>query len=143
MTDKERLETIKFRLTFGSMNLCNAPRLSDFESPFEIVQKEDLAWLIQQAERVRELENILEQDHRQAVLEGLYEDNEWLKKRIVKLNEFTEKMNVSGCELKSQNKRLREALKFYGNQFNYENHAENIRKDFGETARKTLEGEEK
>lgn len=92
MTDKERLETIKFRLTFGSMNLCNAPRINNFESPFEIVHKEDLTWIIKQAERAQELE---------------------IYKRGLEIEENAHE------KTKKVNKHYREALEFYADEENY------------------------
>ena len=71
--------------------------------------------VIEQAERVQELEDIIYQDERQAVLEGMYE----------------------------QNKRYQEALEFYakGNHYYAEGYPNTTLKatDYGEVARKALE----
>lgn len=39
------------------------------------IDKSDINWLVEQAERVQELEDIIYQDARQDVIEGLYEEN--------------------------------------------------------------------
>lgn len=97
MSDKERLETIKFRLTFGSMNLCNAPRLNNFKRPFKTVHKEDLAWLIEQAERTARLVEILRSNkamtkHRVERIKALEDElgdlNNTLIKRSVKMSKY-------------------------------------------------------
>ena len=62
MTDKERLEEIK-------------EKTSSIAEPMLYIDWYDTKWLIKQAERVQELEDIIYQDARQDVLEGLYEEN--------------------------------------------------------------------
>jgi len=61
---KERLEEIKAQYHLLKRNDYD---LGAWDEPF--------SWLIEQAERVQELEDIIYQDERQAVLEGLYEQN--------------------------------------------------------------------
>lgn len=79
-------------------------------------------YLIKQAERVQELDDIIEQDHRQEVLESMYDDNQRLKKRVRELEAehkeyvaFTETNNynidVEMEKLYKQNKRYRALLK--------------------------------
>lgn len=78
MTDKEHLNAIK-------------ELISDYENCYngEIALKyaRDLMryhakWIVEQTERVQELETIIEQDARQAVLEGLYEENKRYREQL-------------------------------------------------------------
>lgn len=39
-----------------------------------VIKEKDYNWLVEQAKRVGELDSILEQDHRQEVIESMYED---------------------------------------------------------------------
>lgn len=67
---------------------------------------------------------------------------EWLLQQAKKQNTSEEVIEILGETVRGLlegNDRFREALVFYGNQFNYENYAEAIRLDFGEKARKALE----
>ena len=54
-------------------------RLEEIKEQVKYLQgdflRDDLDWLIKQAERVQELEDIIYQDARQDVIEGLYEEN--------------------------------------------------------------------
>ena len=54
-------------------------RLEEIKEQVKYLQgdflRDDLGWLIKQAERVQELEDIIYQDARQDVIEGLYEEN--------------------------------------------------------------------
>src|SRR5699024_5612818 len=56
---------------------------------------EDLQWTVgyakEQIERVQELEDILEQDARQGVLEGLYEENKRYREAIERIKEAPRK----------------------------------------------------
>ena len=63
---KERLERIKERVNYHG-------HLDD-----------DIDWLIKQAERVQELEDIIYKDERQAVLESMYEQNKRYREVIKK-----------------------------------------------------------
>ena len=85
MSDKERLEDklVKLRQHFA-VGYVNMDILNQANEIHELV--------MEQAKRVQKLENIIYQDERQAVLEGLYE----------------------------QNKRYREALEFYADEGTYE-----------------------
>jgi len=44
-------------------------------------------WLIEQAERVQDLEEIIYKDERQAVLEGLYEENKRYREALKEIEE--------------------------------------------------------
>ena len=68
MTDQERLEEIKAQYHILTRNGYD---LGAWDEPF--------SWLI---ERVQELENIIYQDARQGVLEGLYEENKKLREAL-------------------------------------------------------------
>jgi|SRR5690625_3279908 len=68
---KERLEEIKIKV-------------ENTEDAMLYVPYTDMRWLIVQAERVQELEDILEQDARQAVIESMYLENEQLKEQLKK-----------------------------------------------------------
>ena len=111
MSDKERLEEIKTWLNRG----------------FDLTE-EDIEWLIEQAERVQELESEL-------------------NKQI----EIGYKFEGEVYDLAKENKRYREALEFYADRENYEpehydpdthDYISMIDRDKGTTARKALEGEE-
>lgn len=65
MTDKERLEIIK-----------------DKQMQMHALSSFDVNWLIKQAERVQELANIIEQDHRQEVIEGIYIENKCYREAL-------------------------------------------------------------
>lgn len=49
---------------------------------------EILEWLIEQVERVKDLEEIIYKDERQAVLEGLYEENRRYREAFKKMEEI-------------------------------------------------------
>ena|SRR5690625_2484546 len=114
---KERLEEIKQYLVL----LHNASDV-DEETKDYIFKDLKVEWLIEQAERVQELEDIIYKDERQAVLESM-------------------------CE---QNKRYREALEFYADEENYKpfdgiflsSYQNKVDEDGGKKARQALEGEE-
>ena len=75
MTDKERLEEIKndYKPVYnGLVNLY-------------YVTEKDYLHLIEQAQRVQELEDIIYQDARQAVLEGLYEENKRYREALERI----------------------------------------------------------
>ena len=54
-----------------------------------------IAWLIK---RVQELEDILDQDHRQEVLEGMYEENKRYREIIQDFIDHAEDYNVTRVE---------------------------------------------
>lgn len=74
---KERLEEIKQRLVL----LHNAADVDD-ETKSYIFEYLKVEWLI---ERVQELEDIVYQDERQAVLEGLYEQNKRYREALERI----------------------------------------------------------
>src|SRR5699024_6636667 len=85
---KERLEEItrKFLDEGYTYNRYSAePQQFDY----------DMKWVLEyakeQAERVQELEDILEQDARQGVLEGLYEENKRYREAIERIKEAPRK----------------------------------------------------
>ena len=101
-------------------------RLEEIKEQVKYLQgdflRDDLDWLIKQAERVQELEDIIYQDARQDVIEGLYEEN----------------------------KRYREALKFYADRDNYklehfdpnlDDYMSTVDYDEGQKARQTIGSE--
>lgn len=112
MTDKERLEEIKNN---DISYLLYGTKLKDYWE-----------WLIEQAERVRELEE---------------ERSEW--------KDTAQSYYMTNQELREQNKRYREALEFYANEENYKpfdgiflsSYQNKVDEDGGEVARKALEGE--
>ena len=69
MTDKERLEEIK-------------EKTSSIAEPMLYINWYDIKWLIKQAERVQELEDIIYQDARQGMIEDLYEENKRYRETI-------------------------------------------------------------
>src|SRR5699024_520571 len=79
MTDKERLEEIKEEVESlrGDMSVTSI----ETETSADIIL-DDMEWLIKQTERVQELEDIIYQDARQVVLEGLYEENKRYRETI-------------------------------------------------------------
>lgn len=121
VTDKERLEEIKEN---AMRNRAHYKTVGTNESywgySYELSDK-DYTWLIEQAERVQELEVIIYQDARQGMLESLYEEN----------------------------KRYRGALEFYADLKNWrKTHTERVNNspskviaDTGERAREALESE--
>ena len=72
MTDKERLEEIKDEVESlrGDMSVTSI----ETETSADIIL-DDMEWLIEQAQRVQELEDIIYQDARQGMIEDLYEEN--------------------------------------------------------------------
>lgn len=116
---KKRLEEIKKRLAL----LHSAVDVDD-EYKNYIFKDLKVEWLIEQAERVQELEK--EKDEWKYTAQSYYMTNQ---------------------ELREQNKRYREALKFYADDKSWEfDWLDDIResliwKDYGEKARKALEGE--
>lgn len=91
---KERMEEIKQRLVL----LHNAADVDD-ETKSYIFEYLKVEWLI---ERVQELEDIIYQDERQAVLEGMYEQKERYKEALVEIinarNHFYPTEYVFGVE---------------------------------------------
>ena len=74
MTDKERLEEIK-------------EKTSSIAEPMLYIDWYDTKWLIKQAERVQELEDIIYQDARQGMIEDLYEENKRYREAQEKLEQ--------------------------------------------------------
>lgn len=79
MTDKERLEEIKEEVESlrGDMSVTSI----ETETSADIIL-DDMEWLIEQAERVQELEDIIYQDARQGMIEDLYEENKRYREGI-------------------------------------------------------------
>ncbi|MCG1029294.1 hypothetical protein J5S49_13435 [Virgibacillus halodenitrificans] len=114
MSDRELLKTVE--QAFDEEINKNPSNFNELGWP------EHIGWLIDQAKekqkleaRVKELENLLfgskaMADEGVRVIEGL----------------------------RKENQRYKQALEFYGNEFNYMNYAEEIRKDYGKTARQAL-----
>src|SRR5699024_9489264 len=75
--NKERLEEIRKRLVL----LHSAVDVDD-ETKNYIFKDLKVEWLIEQAERVQELEDIIYQDERQVVLEGMYSQNKRYRKAL-------------------------------------------------------------
>ena len=119
MTNKERLDAIKDRAMFNRL----AKRAGEITHSLVTLDEEDYDWLIEQAERVRELEVWYHSYHKEAKLNNI---------------------------LKIQNKRYREALEFYADEKNYKpfdgiflsSYQNKIDEDGGKKARQVLEGEE-
>jgi|SRR5699024_10243765 len=96
MTDKERLEEIKYILNspgevfFGSISEDGvvSQDVADAEPYFN--------WLIEQAQRVQELEDIIYQDERQGMIEDLYEENKRYREALELLNK------VSASDMKDE-----------------------------------------
>ena len=87
MTDKERLEEIKEEVESlrGDMSVYSI----ETETSADIIL-DDMEWLIEQSERAQELEEIIYQDERQAILEGLYEENKHYREALEFINEELE-----------------------------------------------------
>lgn len=80
MSDKERLEDAKKWL--GQMRLMLSTKTDKDEIAY-VQSKIDLfEWVIEQAERVKELEKEKSPDARQVVLEGLYAENKRYREAI-------------------------------------------------------------
>ena len=83
---RERLEEIEGKHS----TITITSKQDGFEYTEVIV--EDLVFLIQngyrQAERVQELETVIEQDKRQSVLEGLYEQNKRYREALFKMDDY-------------------------------------------------------
>ena len=94
--DKERLEVIKEVYDIQAMQT-----FSDRETvPFNL---NDIRWLVEQSERVQELEEELQE----------------LKKKLLTLTKENNQVNDELIDEFRQNKRYREALEFYAEQDNY------------------------
>ena len=146
MTDKERLENIKRKFDLDLVG-----RIEDSK----LISPQDLLYLIQQAERVQELEKELEEWQNEALRWiKLFEESqerlskvEYVEELEKELDEWTnEALRLFKLleEYQELNKRYREALKFYADESIYsarnKERAE-ITLDYGEKARKALEGE--
>jgi len=128
MTNKERLEEIKSRV-WKEHCIYAVGDDSSREGYRYILSDEDFHWLMEQAERVQELESEL-------------------NKQI----EIGYKFEVEVYDLAKENKRYREALEFYADRENYKpdpyhydpyigEYISMIDYDNGATARQALEGE--
>jgi|GEM_PF-1759749 len=96
MTDKERLEQIKTQ-GFGTMKYLHL----------------DIRWLIEQAERVEELEIGI--DYLQSNIKGLQKNVDTLREtRVIVANAHQDNLERKDAEID----RLREALKFYADEEN-------------------------
>lgn len=89
----------------------------DYEYDYNL-KKEDINWLIEQAERVQELEEINTDAITQ--IDVIQRRNERLEKRVQELEETVEdyktvnkEFHQRGRKVRKQNKRYREALEFY------------------------------
>ena len=135
MTDKERLKKIK---EIDISPLCfYLNEMTNFDGK---LLKGYWKWLIKQVERVEELEKDL--------LE-LVKQNKELRKSITFYSSESYNAHLERLLDRSEKqiKRYREALEFYANQKHvrfkfYGNSEGDIIVDYGETARKALEGEE-
>ena len=108
---KERLEEIEGKYTI----LPVSSKQDGFEYTEVVV--EDLVFLIQngfkQAERVQELEDIIHQDERQAVLEKMYEQNKRYLEAIKEIQNEAKwmlKLSENGEKFRSIYYRCEEAL---------------------------------
>ena len=117
MTDKERLEEIIELMceSYHGYLVADNIKRSEVSHKRYLDYKETIkSEFEKQAERAQELEEIIYQDERQAILEGLYEEN----------------------------KHYRDALEFYANKKTYKYYKESyidLLKDGGHTAREALE----
>lgn len=117
-TNAERLTRIGETATFNTFENAIGTLMSK-------LFKDDLDWLIEQAERAQELNKALSVENR--LYNKAYED-------AVKLDE--------------ENRRLRKALEFYADEDNYNDHKNycenclngNVDNDYGLKARQALEG---
>lgn len=121
------------------------------------IKKDEYKKLKEQAERVQELENQVEnwQKGRYLAVSTIDKERE-LKKRVQELEELlgaymTEVRILKNANkrIKKQNKRYREALEFYADKENYKpfdgiflsNYQNKVDEDGGEVAQKALKGE--
>ena len=87
MTDKERLEKIKQDVKMTRRDLAVSPS-NEITLHMDIMLN-SMNYLI---ERVQELEEIIYQDERQAILEGLYEENKRYREALEEIT--TRKMST-------------------------------------------------
>src|SRR5699024_5610282 len=85
MTDKERLEELEKIVKFQIDNDSHYGRPARV-----LLLGHDVTYLIEQAERVQELEDIIYQDARQDVIEVLYEENKRYREALEFINEELE-----------------------------------------------------
>lgn len=123
MTNKERLDAIKGRAMFNQL----AKRTGEITHSLVTLDEEDYDWLIEQAERVQELEETVE-------------DYKTVNKEL----------HQRGRKVRKQNKRYREALEFYADRDNYKlehfdpninDYMSTVDYDEGQKARQTIESE--
>lgn len=116
---KERLEEIKRQFNINKSRLIRLGRNTHVTDDYE--------WLIEQVERVQELEEANKKNY-------------WIAANF----------KFENLKLEQQNKRYREVLEFYGNKENYLHELSRLKAtnyskvmdDYGETARKALEESE-
>lgn len=82
--EKVKIHILKGKILDGLDEFKKNKRQQWTELRFEKPLLVKLLSSIEQAERVEELEDILDQDHRQEVLEGLYDQNERYRKALGK-----------------------------------------------------------
>src|SRR5690625_5053499 len=85
---KKRLEEIKEKVVVEKVYVKQLnTRNNGYWTKSYTVLKDDWNWLIEQAERVQDLEEIIYKDERQAVLEGLYEENRRYREALKEIEE--------------------------------------------------------
>ena len=171
MNGIERLEEIKSRV-WKDKGTYEMGDYSQREGYIYTLSDYDYEWLIEQAERVHELESfkksveytvdsetlelIIDNQDSDRVLSfsETYDEKIYLlQKRVQELEDAVESYkklsrhaNISHKMAEEQNKRYREALEFYANPKTYypqdEDYCSRITMDYGEKAREALEGEE-
>lgn len=122
----ERLEDIREQFRWGLVNLLRATANLD---------NDDIDYLIKQAERVNELEKHLKQLRLTRLQDA---------ERVDELEDKLDFIKTSRDGLREKNKRYQEALEFYANRQAYyftDEHQSEVMEDYGEIARKALEGE--
>lgn len=124
---KERLKEIKSKAIKQKVHVKQlGTRKSGYWTESYEVLKEDYEWLIEQAERVQELEVELYGNDIQMGYKRMYGQ-----------------CNKDYAKLIQQNKRYREALEYYADEYEYHGHGEAfILRDEGSFARKALEESE-
>ena len=86
MTDQERLEKIKQDVKMTRRDLAVSPS-NEITLHMDIMLN-SMNYLI---ERVQELEEIIYQDERQAILEGMYEENKRYREALEEINQLWER----------------------------------------------------
>ena len=126
---KERLEEISERVIVDKVYYKYLDGTKGHWGKTYTLSEEDYSYLIEQAERVQELEEELYGNDIQMGYKSMYET-----------------CNRDYTKLLQQNKRYREALGFYAEgkhvAYKLDETDDDLVADYGETARKALEGEE-